>query len=164
MAAITVGAAPAMAEPPTTPEQFGSQANGSETVEAVINPETQSPLTTQDAVACKAHISNPYRLTSTGKTVYADGDINWCTPTPPDDCRLEAEIMRWDKSLQDYITVASGPAKNGCKLGTKSQAKYKCTPIKGSIAYKARVWLTVQYHGQTNVAHSDTSAVGIGCD
>ncbi|MFF4506608.1 hypothetical protein [Streptomyces sp. NPDC001401] len=108
-------------------------------------------------VWCRAKTEKPFHTTSSSP-LYAQGEITECGEPAPDLCKLDVALEgRAPGAGSWHVYADKSTGWTTCRAGLKKSAGYKCIHIIARQEFRTHIYLSIQYHGRSNVAQAESA-------
>ncbi|WP_331747685.1 hypothetical protein OG520_39875 (plasmid) [Streptomyces sp. NBC_00984] len=113
-------------------------------------------------VTCSINAAKP---NYSGTTVTAVGYMSSCTPSTPETCRTETDLLRYYPGPGTWEVLASGPVNYSCPPPnrTSTAVLQNCKPASVNWTYMTRTSGTIIHDGKPTAGHVDSSLLNVKC-
>ncbi len=100
-----------------------------------------------------------------GSAITSVGYMSSCTPSAPEVCRTETDLLRYYPGPGRFEVIAAGAVNYSCPPPNRTSTAIlrNCTPASVSWTYMTRTYGTIIHDGRTITGHVDSSLLNIRC-
>ncbi|MCX4598824.1 hypothetical protein OG819_58180 [Streptomyces sp. NBC_01549] len=100
-----------------------------------------------------------------GSTVTAVGYMSSCTPSTPEICRTETDLLRYYPGPGTFEVVASGSVNYSCPPPNRTSTAVlrNCDSSSVNWTYMTRTYGTITHDGRPTAGHVDSTLLNVKC-